>query len=78
MLIITLSTDFGLTDSYVGVMKGVILGINPDARLVDLSHALSHHRPLEAAFVLNSAFSYFPVGTIHLAVVDPGVGGSEG
>ena len=77
MSIITLSTDFGLTDPYVGVMKGVILGINPEVRLVDLSHALSHHRLLEAAFVLNSAFSYFPKGTIHLAVVDPGVGGER-
>ncbi len=77
MSIITLSTDFGLTDPYVGIMRGVILGINPDVRLVDLSHALSHHRLLEAAFVLNSAFSYFPGGTIHLAVVDPGVGGER-
>ena len=77
MSIITLSTDFGLTDPYVGVMKGVILGINPEVRLVDLSHALSHHRLLEAAFVLNNAFSYFPIGTIHLVVVDPGVGGER-
>jgi S-adenosylmethionine hydrolase len=75
--IITLSTDFGLEDPYVGVMKGVILGINPGVRLVDLTHALSHHRLLEAAFILNSAFPYFPPGTIHLAVVDPGVGGDR-
>jgi S-adenosyl-L-methionine hydrolase (adenosine-forming) len=72
--IITLSTDFGLEDPYVGVMKGVILGINPQACLVDLTHALSHHQILEAAFILNSAFAYFPQGTIHLVVVDPGVG----
>jgi S-adenosylmethionine hydrolase len=65
--IITLSTDFGLDDPYVGVMKGVILGINPDVRLVDLTHALSHHRLLEAAFILHSAYPYFPQGTIHLA-----------
>lgn len=77
MSIITLSTDFGLTDPYVGIMKGVILGINPDARLVDLSHALSHQRLPEEVFVLNSAFSYFPIGTIHLVVVDPGVGGER-
>jgi S-adenosyl-L-methionine hydrolase (adenosine-forming) len=75
--IITLSTDFGLEDPYVGVMKGVILGINPDVRLVDLTHALSHHQFLQAAFILNSAFPYFPQGTIHLAVVDPGVGGDR-
>ena len=75
--IITLSTDFGLEDPYVGMMKGVILGINPDVRLVDLTHALSHHRLLEAAFILSSAFPYFPPGTIHLAVVDPGVGGDR-
>jgi S-adenosyl-L-methionine hydrolase (adenosine-forming) len=75
--IITLSTDFGLADPYVGVMKGVILGINPQVRLVDLTHELSHHRLLEAAFILHSAFPYFPPGTIHLAVVDPGVGGDR-
>ncbi len=75
--IITLSTDFGLDDPYVGVMKGVILGINPEVHLVDLTHALSHHRLTEAAFILDSAFPYFPQGTIHLAVVDPGVGGDR-
>jgi S-adenosylmethionine hydrolase len=75
--IITLSTDFGLEDPYVGVMKGVILGINPEVRLVDLTHALSNQNLLEAAFILNSAFPYFPPGTIHLAVVDPGVGGDR-
>lgn len=75
--IITLSTDFGLEDPYVGALKGVILGINPQVRLVDLTHALSHHHLLEAAFILNAAFPYFPQGTIHLAVVDPGVGGDR-
>lgn len=77
MAIITLSTDFGLQDPYVGIMKGVILGINPRVHLVDLTHALSHHDLLGAAFVLQSAYSYFPKGTIHLAVVDPGVGGER-
>jgi S-adenosylmethionine hydrolase len=75
--IITLSTDFGVEDPYVGVMKGVILGINPDVRLVDLTHALSPQHLLEAAFLLNPVFPYFPQGTIHLAVVDPGVGGDR-
>ena len=77
MPVITLSTDFGLTDPYVGIMKGVILGINPEVRMVDLTHALSHHRLLETAFVLNTAYSYFPKGTIHVVVVDPGVGGER-
>jgi S-adenosyl-L-methionine hydrolase (adenosine-forming) len=58
-------------------MKGVILRINPQARLVDITHALSHHHLLEAAFVLQSAYAYFPEGTIHLVVVDPGVGGER-
>lgn len=77
MSIITLSTDFGLMDPYVGIMKGVILGINPDVQLVDLTHALSHQRLPEEAFVLNTTFFYFPSGTIHLVVVDPGVGGER-
>ena len=77
MSLITLSSDFGLEDPYVGIMKGVILGINPEVHLVDLTHSLSHHRLLEAAFVLHSAFSYFPKETIHLVVVDPGVGGDR-
>ncbi len=75
--IITLSTDFGWKDPYVGVMKGVILGINPRVHLVDLTHALSPHRLLEAAFILEAAAPYFPAETIHLAVVDPGVGGER-
>lgn len=77
MPLITLSTDFGLDDPYVGIMKGVILGINPQVHLVDLTHALSHHRLVEAAWVLATAYRYFPKGTIHLSVVDPGVGGGR-
>ena len=77
MSVVTLSTDFGWDDPYVGIMKGVILGINPQARLVDITHALSHHHLLEAAFVLQSAYAYFPEGSIHLVVVDPGVGGGR-
>ena len=73
--VITLSTDFGWDDPYVGIMKGVILGINFRATLVDITHGLSPHRLLEAAFKLATAADYFPKGTIHLAVVDPGVGG---
>jgi S-adenosylmethionine hydrolase len=73
--VITLSTDFGWDDPYLGIMKGVILGINPRVTLVDITHGLSPHRLLEAAFKLGTTAEYFPKGTIHLAVVDPGVGG---
>ncbi|MFH1092153.1 MAG: SAM-dependent chlorinase/fluorinase [Pseudomonadota bacterium] len=72
--IITLTTDFGLKDNYVGVMKGVILGLNPEARLVDLGHELPPHDAFQAAFFIYSAHAYFPAGAIHLVVVDPGVG----
>ena len=72
--IITLLTDFGLKDAYVGIMKGVILSLNPDARLVDLSHEVPPQDILAGALMLQSAWRYFPPGTIHLAVVDPGVG----
>ena len=75
MPVITLSTDFGWDDPYLGIMKGVILGINPRVTLVDITHGLSPHRLLEAAFKLGTTAEYFPKGTIHLAVVDPGVGG---
>ncbi len=72
--IITLTTDFGLADSYVAAMKGVILSINPAARLVDVSHVIKPQNVRQAAFVLSTAYKSFPPGTIHLAVVDPGVG----
>jgi S-adenosylmethionine hydrolase len=72
--IITLTTDFGSRDPFVGVMKGVILGICPDARLVDLTHDVAPQDVGEAALVLESSARFFPRGTVHLAVVDPGVG----
>lgn len=72
--IITLTTDFGTSDAYVGVMKGVIFGINPNAQVVDITHAVPPQDVHEAAFLINSAYHYFPKGTIHLIVVDPGVG----
>ncbi len=72
--IITLLTDFGTKDPYVGIMKGVILGICPHAHLVDLSHEVPPQAILTGSFLLQSAIDYFPKGTIHLAVVDPGVG----
>ena len=74
MTIITLTTDFGASDGYVGVMKGVILGISPDATLVDISHDVLPQDVRGGAFVLKAASPYFPLGTIHVAVVDPGVG----
>lgn len=72
--VITLLTDFGTQDAYVGSMKGVILGLNPEAVLVDLTHDLPPHDLVAGALVLAAAAPYFPAGAIHLAVVDPGVG----
>jgi len=72
--IITLTTDFGGSDGYIGSMKGAILGICPAARLIDLSHAIGPRDILSAALLLQSTAPHFPEGTIHLAVVDPGVG----
>lgn len=73
--IVTLLTDFGLEDPYVGIVKGVILGINPAARLVDLTHAIPPQDVRRGALALEAAYRFFPRGTVHLAVVDPGVGG---
>ncbi len=72
--VITLTTDFGTSDAYVGVMKGVILGINPNVQLVDITHAVPPQDIQEAAFLIHAAYRYFPKGTIHVIVVDPGVG----
>jgi S-adenosylmethionine hydrolase len=72
--ILTLTTDFGLSDHYVGTMKGVILGICPEARIVDISHEIGAYEIAEGAYVLAQAYRYFPRGTVHVAVVDPGVG----
>jgi S-adenosylmethionine hydrolase len=75
--IVTLTTDFGVRDPWVGTMKGVILGINPLVRLVDLTHEVERHEVLEAALALEAAVPFFPHGTVHLVVVDPGVGGER-
>ncbi|NOZ22978.1 MAG: SAM-dependent chlorinase/fluorinase [Planctomycetes bacterium] len=72
--IITLLTDFGLRDPYVGQMKGVILGIAPDVGVVDLTHDIAPQDVFDGAYVLKSSYRYFPRGTVHVAVVDPGVG----
>jgi S-adenosyl-L-methionine hydrolase (adenosine-forming) len=72
--LITLLTDFGLQDGYPGIMKGVIWGIAADAQIADLTHSIRAQDILEGALALGRAAPYFPPGTIHLAVVDPGVG----
>jgi S-adenosyl-L-methionine hydrolase (adenosine-forming) len=72
--VVTLTTDFGLKDPFVGVMKGQVLARYGDARIVDLTHEVLAHWPAEAGFWLSRSFRYFPVGTVHVAVVDPGVG----
>ena len=72
--IITLTTDFGTSDHFVGTMKGVIVDIVPDVQIVDITHAVQAFDVLDGALAISQAYSYFPNGTIHLVVVDPGVG----
>lgn len=75
--IVTLLTDFGSSDHYVAAMKGVMLGICPAARMVDISHEIAPFAIAEAAFTLGQAWQCFPRGTVHLIVVDPGVGSAR-
>src|SRR5262245_37697286 len=77
MRIVTLLTDFGLRDNYVAQMKGAILSRSPDCNIVDISHMVHRHNVAEAAFLLSSSVNYFPPKTVHLAVVDPGVGSNR-
>ena len=72
--VITLTTDFGLDDAYVASMKGIILGINPEARLVDICHTIKPQNIARAAYLLGTSYDFFPLRTVHLVVVDPGVG----
>lgn len=72
--IITLTTDFGYKDPFVGQMKGVILSINPEVQIVDITHDVASHSIEDAARLIWQSFKYFPQGTIHVVVVDPGVG----
>jgi S-adenosylmethionine hydrolase len=72
--LITLTTDFGYRDPFVGQMKGVLLGINPGARIIDITHGIGPHDVMEAALAIGDSRRYFPDGTVHMAVVDPGVG----
>lgn len=74
MSIITLTTDFGIKDGNVGVMKGVILGIAPRTQIIDLSHVIEPQNVREAALILARSAPFFPKGTVHVVVVDPGVG----
>jgi S-adenosylmethionine hydrolase len=75
--VVTLLTDFGQRDPFVGIMKGVILRLSPEATIVDLCHEVPPYQILSGSFLLESAVRYFPGGSIHVAVVDPGVGGAR-
>ena len=72
--IITLTTDFGAADAYVAAMKGVMLGINPEAKLIDICHSVEPQNISEAAFVLSTVYEFFPRRTIHLPFSVPGWG----
>ena len=74
---ITLTTDFGLTEHYVGAMKGVIYSINPTAQLAEITNAVQSFDVLDGALAIAQAYSYFPKDTVHVVVVDPGVGGAR-
>jgi hypothetical protein len=76
--IVAVTTDFGLRDPYVGILSGVMLGINPHIRIVDVTHHVAPQDVGHGSFVLAAAAAAFPPGTVHLAVVDPGVGGKRG
>ena len=73
--LITLTTDFGLDDPFIGIMKGVILNIEPDAHIIDITHNIEPQNILQGARVLNATFPWYPRKTTHIVVVDPGVGG---
>ncbi len=75
--IITLLTDFGMADYFVGAMKGAILSVNESARIIDITHQIPPHDVRAAAFTLSAAYQTFPANTIHVAVVDPGVGSAR-
>ena len=77
MPVITLLTDFGNSDEYVGLMKGVILSITPSAVIVDITHQIDPQDIIQAAYTIKSSYRYFPENTVHLIVVDPGVGGER-
>jgi S-adenosyl-L-methionine hydrolase (adenosine-forming) len=75
--LVTLLTDFGLADPFVGVMKGVLFGAHPGLRVIDVTHGIGHGAVAEGAFWLERSYRYFPLGSVHCAVVDPGVGSAR-
>jgi S-adenosylmethionine hydrolase len=75
--IVTFTTDFGTTDHYVGAMKGVILNVNPATQLVDITNSVQAYDVLDGAIAISQAYKYFPANTVHLVIVDPGVGTSR-
>lgn len=77
MNLITLTTDFGYKDPFAGMMKGAIYSINDSAIIVDISHGIERQNILEGAFIISNAYRYFPEGTVHVVVVDPGVGSTR-
>jgi S-adenosylmethionine hydrolase len=78
MAVVTLLTDFGTADEYVGVMKGVMLSICPSLSVIDISHRIKPRDIVQAAYMIPAYFHFFPAGTIHIVVVDPGVGSQRG
>src|SRR5579884_2904285 len=76
--VVALMTDFGLGDGDVGVMKGVIAGIAPQAQIIDITHDIAPQNVPSAAWILSTAYRYFPAGTVFVCVIDPGVGSSRG
>ena len=75
--IVTLTTDFGLSDGFVGMMKGVILNLNPNVTIIDITHEITPQNIEQGAFLFANAHKYFPANSIHVVIVDPGVGGSR-
>jgi S-adenosyl-L-methionine hydrolase (adenosine-forming) len=76
-MVVTLLTDFGTSDYFVGAMKGALLAVNPEVQIIDITHEVPPHDVESAAFTLLAAFETFPAGTVHVAVVDPGVGSAR-
>jgi S-adenosyl-L-methionine hydrolase (adenosine-forming) len=75
--VVTFTTDFGLTEHYVGVMKGVVCSINPSAQFVDITNSVQSYDILDGAIAISQAYSYFPSDTVHMVIVDPGVGSAR-
>ena len=77
MSIVTLLTDFGIKDAYVGTMKGVVMAINPAAVIIDISHHIAPQDLIQGAYIISSCYKYFPEKTVHIVVIDPGVGSNR-